>query len=177
MKRLLNTLYVLSEDAYLTLDGENLVTRRGGKDSGRIPLHTIESIVSFSYAGASPALMGACAQRGIALSFFSPRGKFLAKVQGGSRGNVLLRRQQYRWADSEDQSLLLAKYFIIGKLFNSRQVLERAIRDHGVRINIEKTKTASLSLKESISKTKGAASLAELRGIEGDAAAVYFDVF
>ena len=177
MKRLLNTLYVLSEDVYLALDGENIVTRRKNKDTGRVPLHTIKSIVSFSYAGASPALMGACVQRGVSLSFFSPRGKFLARVQGEPRGNVLLRRQQYRWADCEEQSIALSKNFIIGKLFNSRQVLERAIRDHGIRIDAEKVKSISLSLKKSIAKAQVATSSAELRGIEGDAAAMYFGVF
>lgn len=176
MKRLLNTLYVLSEDAYLTLDGENVVARCGETEFGRIPLHTIESIVSFSYAGASPALLGACGEKGIAFSFFSPQGKFLVRMQGKSRGNVLLRRQQYRWADSEEQSLKLAKNFIIGKIFNGRWVLERGIRDHGMRINAEKLKDASISLYDSIDRARKANSVAELRGIEGDAAAVYFAV-
>ena len=177
MKRLLNTLYILSEDAYLTLDGENIVSRRGDAEAGRIPLHTIESVVSFSYAGASPALMGACAQRGVSLTFFSPRGKFLARVQGECRGNVLLRRQQYRWADSEEQRLRVAKNFIVGKLFNSRWVLERSIRDHGMRIDSDKVKKASQALYVSLDNAREAKSVEELRGIEGDAAAVYFSVF
>lgn len=86
MRQLLNTLFVTSEDIYLSLDGENVVANRGGEAVARYPLHTLQSIVSFSYAGASPALMGACAQREIGLAFCSPRGKFLARVAGQGRG-------------------------------------------------------------------------------------------
>lgn len=108
MRQLLNTLFVTSEDIYLSLDGENVVANRGGEAVARYPLHTLQSIVSFSYAGASPALMGACAQREIGLAFCSPRGKFLARVAGQAQGNVLLRRMQYRVADDPSQSCRVA---------------------------------------------------------------------
>ena len=83
MKKLLNTLYILSEDVYLSLDGENVVANREKEVLARYPLHTLQSIVSFSYAGLSPALMGACVERGVAVALCSPRGKFLARVCGG----------------------------------------------------------------------------------------------
>ena len=109
MKKLRNTLFVLSEDAYLTLDGENVVVNREKQVVARYPLHTLTTILSFSYAGASPALMGACAQREIGLSFCSPRGKFLARVANQSNGNVLLRRTQYRMADEAEKSVSAAE--------------------------------------------------------------------
>lgn len=92
MKQLLNTLYILSEDIYLSLDGENVVANRDKQAVSRYPLHTLQNIVTFSYFGASPALMGACAERRIGLAFCTPRGKFLARVCGEGSGNVLLRR-------------------------------------------------------------------------------------
>lgn len=98
MRKLLNTLFVVSEDAYLSLDGENIVVNREEGIAGRFPLHTLESILCFSYKGASPSLMGACARRNIALSFFTPRGRFLCRAMGQTTGNVLLRREQYRRA-------------------------------------------------------------------------------
>ena len=101
MRQFLNTLFVLSEDAYLTLDGENVVVSRGKAEVGRVPLHTLESILCFSYAGASPALMGKCGRMGIDLSFYSPRGRSLARTVGEERGNVLLRQTQYAGAASE----------------------------------------------------------------------------
>lgn len=107
MRQLLNTLFVTSEDIYLSLDGENVVANRGGETVARYPLHTLQSIVTFSYAGASPALMGKCAQREIGLAFCSQRGKFLARVSGQMQGNVLLRRMQYRVADDPPQSCRL----------------------------------------------------------------------
>ena len=94
MRRLLNTLFVTSEDVYLSLDGENVVVKREQAEAGRFPLHNLDGIICFSYAGASPALMGACAKRNVALSFCTPRGKFLARTVGSSNGNVLLRREQ-----------------------------------------------------------------------------------
>lgn len=119
MRQLLNTLFVTSEDIYLSLDGENVVANRGGEAVARYPLHTLQSIVSFSYAGASPALMGACAQREIGLAFCSPRGKFLARVAGQAQGNVLLRRMQYRVADDPSQSCRVAGMMIFGKVYNA----------------------------------------------------------
>lgn len=177
MRHLLNTLYIFTEDAYLTLDGENVVAKRGDEELGRIPLHTLESIMSFSYSGASPALMGACVDRGIALSFFNTRGKFLASVQGRSKGNVLLRKAQYAISDNEADSLSIARNFIVGKLFNGRWILERALRDHSLRIDANAVKRASERMKESLLHARECESADSLRGIEGDAAAEYFRVF
>lgn len=85
MKHLLNTLFITSEDIYLSLDGENVVANREKQAVARYPLHTLFGIVSFSYAGASPALMGACTERGVNLSFCSPRGRFLARGVWGKQ--------------------------------------------------------------------------------------------
>ena len=114
MRRLLNTLFVTSEDVYLALDGENVVVRRDREELGRFPLHNLEGILCFSYAGASPALMGACVRRNIALSFCTPGGRFLARAAGITNGNVLLRREQYRLADVLAASCRIAKYMIWG---------------------------------------------------------------
>ena len=138
MRKLLNTLYVMTETAYLTLDGENIVILDGEKTLGRFPLHTLENIVCFSYKGASPALMGACSERKIGLNFFSPRGKFLARITDKKYGNVLLRKEQYRISDQEDRSLPYAKNMITGKIFNCRWCLERTLRDHACRVDAEK---------------------------------------
>lgn len=177
MKLLKNTLYLFTENAYLALDGENVVAKSERAEIGRIPLHTLEAIFSFSYAGASPHLMGACVERGISLSFFDRKGRFLARVVGESQGNVLLRREQYRAADDPERGLSLARSFIIGKVFNARWVLERCLRDHSMRVDAEKIRRASNRLKDIIAELKGCASIESLRGIEGEAAAIYFGVF
>ncbi len=177
MRHLLNTLYVFTEDAYLTLDGENVVVRRDGDELGRVPLHTLEGILCFSYRGASPGLMGACVERGVALSFFDRKGRFLAGVQGEERGNVLLRKAQYAWSEDPEKSLAVARNFIVGKLYNGRWVLERAVRDHGMRIDADAVKAASARLDASMRGAASCESMDTLRGIEGDAAAEYFGVF
>lgn len=177
MRQLLNTLFVTSEDVYLSLDGENVVANRDGMVAARYPLHTIQGIISFSYAGASPALMGECAERGIALSFCSPRGKFLARVSGENNGNVLLRRQQYRIADDPALSCRIARSMIFGKLYNSRWSIERTCRDHAMRVDISKLKSVCTQLHDLLSPVDEEASLDSLRGLEGIGASAYFGVF
>ena len=165
MRQLLNTLFVTSEDIYLSLDGENVVVNRGGEAVARYPLHTLQSIVSFSYAGASPALMGACAQRDIGLAFCSPRGKFLTRVAGQAQGNVLLRRMQYRVADDPSQSCRVAGMMIFGKVFNARWSVEHTRRDHAMRIDESHFSAVSGQLQGLLLQIAAETSLDSLRGL------------
>ncbi len=176
MRHLLNTLFITSEDIYLSLDGENVVANREGQAVARYPLHTLSGILSFSYSGASPALMGACAQREIGLTFCTPRGKFLARVSGESSGNVLLRRMQYRMADDPAQSCLIARNMIFGKVYNTRWSMERTQRDHGLRIDGAALSGASRVLKDLLPLINAETSLDSLRGLEGAGASAYFQV-
>ena len=177
MRKLLNTLYVTSENSYLALDGENVVLYENKDELGRIPLHNLEGIVSFGYRGTSPALMGACAERNISLCYLTPQGKFLARVSGRIKGNVVLRQQQYDSSRDEAISLEIAKNCIIGKVYNARWVLERAIRDHSLQIDAENVKAASNFLKDSLTLIQNSQSKDQLRGYEGEAASIYFGVF
>lgn len=177
MKKLLNTLYVTSPDRYLSLDGENVVISSEGQQVGRIPLHNIDGIVTFGYSGASPALMGKCGEMGIGLCFMDRNGRFLCRTTGRVSGNVLLRRQQYRLADDEEKSLVISRNIIAGKICNSKWILERTVRDHGMRVDAEKFKEKSAFLSNAIKSCEDCKSADELRGIEGEAASVYFSVF
>lgn len=177
MKKLLNTLYVTTPDARLSLDGENVVVCQEDTVLGRFPLHTLDGIVRFGYIGASPALMGACASRNISLCFLTPYGKFLARVVGKEYGNVTLRKTQYHLSENEDRSTGIAKSFLFGKIYNSRWVIERAIRDYPLRLDVSRLKKASNYLKSSINEIMTGTTLEQLRGIEGEAASVYFGVF
>ncbi len=176
MKQLLNTLFVTSEDVYLSLDGENVVANRNGEVVARYPLHTLQSIVTFSYAGASPALMGACAEREIGLAFCSPYGKFLVRASGRMQGNVLLRRMQYRVADDPVQSCRVARMMIFGKVYNARWSVERSRRDHALRIDEERFAEVSAQLQGLLPQIAAETSLDSLRGLEGSGAAAYFSV-
>ena len=114
MKKLLNTLYVTSENSYLSLDGENVVVL----------------------------------ERGISLCYLTPQGKFLARVSGKIKGNVVLRQQQYASSQDEQISLDIARNCILGKVHNARWVLERAVRDHSLQIDTDKVRNASGFLKQ-----------------------------
>lgn len=177
MKKLLNTLYVTSPDRYLSLDGENVVVLEEGEEVGRVPLHNLEAIVTFGYAGASPALMGACAQRDIGLTFLSRSGRFLARVSGEIRGNIVLRKEQYRIIADKEASINIAKNCILRKVFNCKWILERAIRDYPLRLDVDKLKQKSTFLSNSMKKIRECRDDATLRGLEGEAASVYFSVF
>jgi len=177
MRKLLNTLYVTQPDTYLALDGENVVVRKDDAELIRLPLHNLEGIVTFGYTGASPALMGACASYGIDLSFFTANGRFLARVMGEVKGNVLLRHRQHQLYDDENESLAIAKNMIAGKIYNARWVLERTLRDHEMRVDTSILKATSLALKQSINAAYESTDLEQLRGVEGNAAERYFSVF
>lgn len=142
-----------------------------------MPLHNLEGIISFGYRGTSPALMGACADRNISLCYLTPQGKFLARVIGKTRGNVILRNHQYTSSKDEKRSLEISKNCISGKVYNARWVLERAIQDHAMQIDKERVKTASLQLKMALQYIQNVESKEQFRGYEGEAASIYFGVF
>lgn len=177
MKKLLNTLYVTSTNRYLSLDGENVVILEEQEEIGRVPLHNLEGIVTFGYTGASPALMGACAQRNIDLSFMSGNGRFLARVSGEVRGNVTLRKQQYQISEDKQKSIEIARNCIVGKVYNSRWILERTARDYPLRLDSEKLKEKSAFLAERLKDIRICDNHEKLLGLEGESASIYFSVF
>ena len=177
MKRLLNTLYVTGKNRYLSLDGENVVVLEEQKEIGRVPLHNLQGIVTFGYTGASPALMGTCAQKNIDLTFMSANGRFLARVTGEVKGNVTLRKQQYRVSEDEEKSVQIAKNFIFGKVYNAKWILERAARDYPMRLDSGQLKAKSALLRNSLEEIRNCMDSARLLGLEGEAATVYFSVF
>lgn len=174
MRKLLNTLYITTPDAYLSKDDLNVVMSVKQIETFRIPIINIEHIVTFGYMGVSPGLMRLCAENGVALTFMSPSGKFLGHFQGPIKGNVLLRKQQYKLAEQEDFALHLSKLFIAGKIKNYRTILMRAIRDNGSNSNIEEMAKLLEHRKRKVLETDN---FDVLRGLEGDAANAYFSVF
>lgn len=151
MRKLLNTLYVTTPEAYLTKDGENIVVRVKEKDVFRIPVLNIEGIVTFGYMGASPALMKMCADRNVGLCFLSATGQFQGRVSGPITGNVLLRRTQYRIADDKIRALQFSRLFIAGKIANSRAITDRFKRDH---VTSEDQLSLFLSVSEKLKRCK-----------------------
>jgi len=177
MKKHLNTLFVTTQGAYLSKDGETVAVKIEQKTVLRIPIHTLDGIVCFGSVGCSPYLMGFCAEKDVAISFLTEYGKFLAMVKGPVSGNVLLRRKQFRMADKPDVSAQVAGFVLTGKLANCRTVLERSLRDHSGKIDEPAVKKVSNRLSMYIRKELHRDDLDSLRGIEGDAAHQYFSVF
>ncbi len=177
MKKLLNTLFVTTQGAYLCKDGETVCVRIDGEDNLRLPIHTLGGIVCFGQVSCSPFLLGHCAENHVAVSFLTENGRFLARVQGPVSGNVLLRREQYRRADDAEATAALARAVLTAKIANSRNVLLRAARDHGDKTDTAALEEASGTLARILARLDKAASLDDLRGLEGDAARTYFSAF
>lgn len=175
MRKLLNTIYITNEEAYLCLDGENLVCKIDNEIKFRIPFDNIESIVCFNYIGCSPAIMGKCVSKLIPINFVSPNGKFLAKVCGETKGNVFLRVSQI---DSfRENGLLLAKNSLAAKFSNSIQVIKRTLHDNAYLRNNEQIKAVINELLNGIEQVYNADSIETAMGIEGNCAKQYFSVF
>lgn len=177
MKKLGNVLYITSPESYLSLEGENVVIKKDENSSVHIPLHNLEHIVCFNYQGASPGLMGACAERNIGLCFLTPSGRFLARITGKVKGNVLLRKKQYAISEKTEMYLPIAASFLVGKIYNSRKVIERALRDHAMLVDVEALTKASIFLKETLNAIPHCKNISELMAFEGSAAKIYFGVF
>ena len=169
MKKHLNTLFVTTQGAYLAKERETVVVRVEHEAKIKLPMHTIGGIICFGNVACSPFLMGACAEKGIAISFLTE--------YGSVSGNVLLRREQYRRADSEQASADMARYVLTGKIANCRTVMRRCLRDHGDKVDSNKLENAISRLTGCLIQLERTDSLNSLRGIEGDAAGVYFDAF
>ncbi|NNN05079.1 MAG: type I-C CRISPR-associated endonuclease Cas1 [Elusimicrobia bacterium] len=177
MMHYLNTLFVTTQGAYLAKDGEAVAVRVEQETRMRVPLHNLGGIVCFGQVSCSPALMGECAERNMAISFMTETGRFLAKVQGFTPGNVLLRREQYRRADDPAAAVKIARTFVAAKIANCRTTLQRALRDSPELAGREKIEEALKHLSFSLNSIRDEANVETLRGFEGDAARVYFEVF
>ena len=175
MKKLLNTLYVTTQDAYLRKEGETVVVEKEKQVLLRLPIHTLQGLVTFGNVMTSPYLLNLCAERGVSVSFMSESGKFLARVTGPVSGNVLLRLSQMRAYEDKSKKGDIARSFVIGKLMNARSVLLRRMRDHGETADIAESSAKILDV---LRRVRDSAPDAErLRGLEGEAGAVYFGVF
>lgn len=177
MKHLENVLYITSPEAFLSLDGETILVKKDEQPPTRLPLHNLENIVCFNYQGVSPALMGACVERNIGLCFITPYGRFLGRISGKVRGNVLLRKKQYAISEDESVSASIASNFLLGKIYNSRKVIERALRDHAMLVDVNALQKASEFLKQTCSTVCECSTTSELMAYEGSAAKIYFGVF
>ncbi len=177
MKRHLNTLFVTTQGAYLSKEGETVVVKVEKEIRLRVPVHTIGGIVCFGRITCSPFLMGYCAEQNVAISFLTEYGRFLAKVQGPVSGNVLLRREQYRRADDDTFSANIARGVLTGKLANSRAVLQRFLRDHSEKSDAGGVRQAAKLISSAMRRIQNESSLDIIRGFEGDSAHTYFSVF
>jgi CRISP-associated protein Cas1 len=174
MKKLLNTLYITRQESYLHKERETIVIKNGDEKLAQFPALTVGNILCFGQISVSPFLMGYCAEQGIGLSFYTEYGRFLARVQGRQSGNVLLRREQYRWADDDEKSVAVARLMVAAKIANGRSVLLREVRNHGENTAL---KQAAAKLAISLRRVRHAKKVEEAMGVEGEAASTYFSVF
>lgn len=177
MRPLLNTLFVTTQGSYLAREGECVLIRVEQENRLRVPIHTLNGIVCFGQVSCSPPLMDLCAERDVALSFLTEHGQFLARMTGPARGNVLLRRQQYRMADDAKPIAAVARSAVLGKVANCRTVLMRASRERAEADGAGRLVSATAELARLLGVIERTTDVEALRGLEGDAARVYFSTF
>lgn len=177
MKKLLNTLYVSTQGAYLCHEGESVLVRVEHETRLRVPIHMLTSIVCVGQVSCSQPLMGLCGQRDVSMVYLTENGRFLARVQGPISGNVLLRRAHYRMADDAGKHLEIAKSFVIGKVFNCRTLLQRTLREYPNRSENGEVEALVDRIPHVLREIRRAQGLDELRGFEGETALRYFAVF
>lgn len=177
MKRHLNTLYVTTQGAYLSKEGATIVVRADGETRGQFPLHNLDGVVCFGQVSASPFLLGECAEQGVTVTFLTERGRFLARVEGPVKGNVLLRREQYRRAESPQHSAVVAGAVVAAKIANSRTMLLRAARELPPGEPRSALREAASELRRLLQLVVKERDLDRVRGLEGGAARAYFGVF
>ena len=151
-----------------------------GTEQARVPVHLLGGVVCFGSTGITPALMGHCAERGVCVSLMGRNGRFLARVEGPVSGNVLLRRSQYRAADDEDQTAVIASHIVAGKVVNQRTVVRRALRDHSASNQedwCKRLRTCERRLGDAARRSALSRDANATRGIEGEAARAYYSVF
>jgi CRISPR-associated protein Cas1 len=177
LKRHLNTLFVMTQGAYVGKEAETVVVRVEGETKLQVPVLAIGGLVCFGQVSCSPVLMGFCAERGVVVTFLTEHGRFLARVEGPISGNVLLRREQYRRADDEAGTCAIARSIVAGKLANSRAVLQRSARDRPDGAGAADIVAAAAHVAQVLGQLQTIGSTDEVRGIEGLGARSYFDAF
>jgi CRISPR-associated protein Cas1 len=180
VRRLGNTLYVTTQGAFLAKEGECVRVSREDLPPSLVPIHGVDGIVAFGQVAISPPLLGFCADRGVTVSWFTEHGRFLARAEGPVSGNVLLRRAQYRASDTDERTASIARSIVIGKVWNQRAVLRRALRDHGATLaeaDREVVDHAADHLDRVLVGLGRDLDLDRVRGMEGDSARVYFGAF
>lgn len=175
MKRHSNTLFVMTQGAYCHKENEGIVIKINGERKAKLPIHNIESIVCMGNIMCSPFLLGYCAENNISISYLTENGRFLGRFQGNVNGNVMLRRNQYRFADDLEKTRHVAGAIIKGKISNSISVLGRYLRDS--KESDESVKSAINELKHILGAVEQSNNIEVIRGIEGIAAKCYFNVF
>ena len=176
MKKLLNTLYVLSPDSYLYCRNETICVKIGGEDKVAVPALSVESVVCFGKETVSTPLIGFCAERGISLVFLSEHGRFLARINGPVSGNVLLRKRQYESLQKKQFVSSLVRNILMAKLRNSKNVLLRSARTEETAGKGAFYESAR-RLSELAQELERSGDVDSMRGIEGAAATVYFACF
>ena len=197
MKKHLNTLYITSDDAYVRKERETFVVEINNEKVFQAPIQSIENIVCFGFKVLTPQIMAFCAANNVGISYLTENGKFLARVYGAQKGNVLLRKAQYALSENEFESLKIARPIIAAKVTSYRSILLRHQRNHpdniphqivlaedsmSIRLNDIKQTDAKQKIKKQaidimsrrLTNIKQAITLDELRGYEGECANLYF---
>src|SRR5437867_3378986 len=127
-----NTLYLTTQNSYVSRDHLTLRIEVEHELKLAVPIHHLESICVFGQSLVSPAALELCWEHGVPVNYFNENGYFVGRWEGVANTSVMLRRAQYRAADNPQAAALIARQCVAGKLQNSRQSLLRSARETDV---------------------------------------------
>lgn len=177
MKQLLNTLYVMTQGAYLSLDHETVRVEVNGELKLQAPLHHLGSVVTIGNVMISPFFLGKCADDGRAVVILDRSGRFKCRMVGKTGGNVLLRQSQHDVVRDRRKTASIAATFTAGKVKNARNVLMRSARETSCPDEEKKLRKSADVQADALFQLKSPRDVDHVRGLEGEAAAAYFGVF
>lgn len=172
-----NTLYLTTPGLYVSRENLTLRIEQDREVKLVLPIHHLESVCIFGLITMTPEALRLCFENGVGVNYFSETGYFIGRWEGVVNTSVLLRRSQYRAADDPAKSASVAKQCVAGKLRNCRQSLLRSAREAESETESERLQTASASIQNLLPMLREASDMEVIRGYEGQAAALYFDVF
>lgn len=161
-------LVVQTPGAQIGQRGDALVVSVKGEEVRKFPGQQLRAIYLYGAVQLTAQAVETCLDLGIDVAWFSPAGRFLGMLQGLPASGVDARRGQYRLFDLPGVRLELAREVIRAKIHNQRVMLMR---------NGEAPERVVQLMAHFRDATDGVRDLTELLGIEGNAAALYFEHF
>ena len=170
------TIYLTQEDGILGRNGKGFSWKPSRESPPqKIPSVNLGEVVVLGNGSISTPALHLLMENDIPVHFISSSGRYKGSLSSGMAKAYPLRRVQYDSASSPEEAIPFARAFVVGKLLNQRQTLIRFMYRH--KDKAEVLASAARELAWAARKASESDCIEEIRGVEGNAAKVYFSGF